>query len=461
MTENTIYESFAYKKKNFYDTANENDKAVCNAFSEDYKKYLDVSKTEREGIKYSIELAEQNGFLPYSFGMELKPGDKYYYNNRGRNLYVFTVGSDDINNGLRIIAAHSDNPRIDLKQIPLYEEGGFGYFKVRPYGGLRKYQWVAMPLALHGTVVKKDGTKVDICIGENENDPVFYITDIAPHISDDQGKQPLNTAIPSESLNIMLGSVPANDADSDKIKKNILKLLNEKYGIVEEDFLSADIFAVPAGKAKDVGFDRSLISAYGHDDRVCAYSTLKAVFESAGGKNTCVGVLVDKEEIGSVGNTSMNCMLFEDLLGEIISALGGRYSTAMANSKAISADVCTCFDPNFASHYDPKNSAYINCGVAMSKYTGSGNKVGTNDAPAEYIAWIRNIFEKENVLWQTGDLGRNDCGGGGTVAKYIANRNIETVDIGVPVISMHAPFELISKADLYSAYKAYLAFCRA
>ena len=326
-------------------------------------------------------------------------------------------------------------------------------------GGVRKYQWVAMPLALHGTVAKKDGTTVDIKIGDEAGDPVFYINDLLPHLAKEQSAKPLGQAIPAESLNILLGSRPLNDTEeSNKIKMNILTILNEKYGIVEEDFLSADIFVVPAANASDVGFDRSLISAYGHDDRVCAYPSLTALFESDASEHTLMVVLADKEEIGSEGNTGMQCALFTDIMGAITEAMGGNIYTVKANSKCLSSDVNACFDPNFASVYESMNAAKINCGITMSKYTGSGGKGGTNDAPAEYIAWIRKIYEENGVIWQTAELGKTDQGGGGTVAKYIAKHNIETVDLGVGVISMHAPYEVVAKADVYTAHKAFLAF---
>jgi len=448
-----------YTKANFYDKATEEEIKAAYDYCDGYMTYMDASKTEREAVKVSIKMAEEHGYKPYSFGMEIKAGDKYYYNNRGRNLYLFRIGSEDINNGMRIVASHIDSPRLDFKQVPVYEDGGFCFAKTHYYGGVRKYQWVAMPLALHGTVAKKDGSSFDICIGDEDGDPVFYINDLLPHLAKDQSSRPLGSAIPAESMNIVLGSRPlANTEDSNKIKLNVLTILNEKYGINEEDFLSADIFVVPAGKARDVGFDRSLMSAYGHDDKVCAYPSLTALFESDASEHTLMVVLADKEEIGSEGNTGMQSALFTDLMGAITEALGGNFYAVKANSKCLSADVNACFDPNFAEVYESKNAAKINCGITMSKYTGSGGKGGTNDAPAEYIAWIRKIYEENGVIWQTAELGKTDQGGGGTVAKFIAKHNIETVDLGVPVISMHAPYEVVSKADVYSAHKAFLAF---
>ncbi len=448
-----------FKRQSFYEKCDEVQVKAAYDYCEGYKSYMDVTKTEREAVKVTIAMAEQNGYKPYAFGMEIKAGDKYYYNNRGRNLYLFRVGSEDINNGIRIVASHIDSPRLDFKQYPIYEDSGFCFAKTHYYGGVRKYQWVALPLALHGTVAKKDGSSVDICIGDEAGDPVFYINDLLPHLAKDQSAKPLGSAIPAESMNIVLGSRPiTNEEGGDKIKLNVLTILNEKYGITEEDFLSADIFAVPAEKSRDVGFDRSMISAYGHDDNVCAYTSLTALFESDASTHTLMVVLADKEEIGSEGNTGMQCELLVDLMGAISDALGGSIYAVKANSKCLSADVAACYDPNFAEVYESKNSVRLNCGVAMSKYTGHGGKSGTNDAPAEYVAWIRKIYEDAGVVWQAGELGKADQGGGGTVAKYIAKHNIETVDLGVPVISMHAPYELVSKTDVYSAHTAFLAF---
>lgn len=455
-------EELKYSKTNFYEKCDEAEIKAAYDYCVGYCDFMDNAKTEREAVKISIELAQKNGYKPYSFGMSVKAGDKYYYNNRGRNLYLFRIGTEDINNGVRIIASHIDSPRLDFKQVPIYEDGGFCFAKTHYYGGVRKYQWVAMPLALHGTFVKKDGSSIDIKIGDEAGDPVFYINDLLPHLAKDQNAKPLGTAIPAESLNIVLGSRPIADEEaSDKIKLNILSLLNEKYGVTEEDFLSADIFVVPAEKSRDVGFDRSLISAYGHDDKVCAYPSLTALFESDDSVHTVMVVLADKEEIGSEGTTGMQSALFTDLLGSISTELGGNIYAVKANSKCLSADVNACFDPNFAEVYESRNSAKLNCGIAMSKYTGSGGKGGTNDAPAEYVAWVRKIFEDNGVIWQAAELGKADQGGGGTVAKFIAKHNIETVDLGVAVISMHAPYELVSKTDVYTAHKAFLAFCKA
>ncbi len=461
ITASELDAKLSYKKKSFYEIADEDAIKAAYDYAPGYMAYLDAAKTEREAVIVSIAMAEAEGYVPYTFGMELVPGGKYYYNNRGRNLYLFRIGTESINNGIRIAASHIDNPRIDVKQSPLYEDGGMAFFKTRYYGGIRKYQWVTIPLALHGVVVKQDGTTVNVVIGEDPTDPVIYINDLLPHLAQDQNQKPLGQAIPAENLNLLLGTRPYPGAEKDPIRLNVLAMLNEKYGITEEDFLSADLSAVPADKARDVGLDRSLIGAYGHDDRVCAYPSLTALFGSDDAIHTAMVILADKEEIGSEGNTGMQCELMTDIIEEITRALGGNFATVKANSKCLSSDVTACFDPNFAEVFDRRNVSLLNCGVAMSKYTGHGGKVGTNDAPAEYVAWIRQIMAEAGVLWQAGDMGKTDIGGGGTVAKFIAKHNIETVDLGVPVISMHAPYEVISKADLYTAHLAFEAFFKA
>lgn len=451
----------SYKKTNFYEKADAATIRAAYDYAPGYMDYLNAAKTEREAVTVSIAMAEKQGYVPYTLGMPLAVGGKYYYNNRGRNLYLFRIGSEPIDEGIRIVASHVDVPRIDVKQSPLYEEGGMAFFKTRYYGGIRKYQWVATPLALHGVVVKQDGTVIPVCIGEDPTDPVIYINDLLPHLAQEQSAKPLGSAIPAESLNLLVGTRPYPDGESEAIRLNILSLLHEKYGMTEEDFLSSDLCAVPAGKARDVGLDRSLIAAYGHDDRVCAYPSLTALFATEDSRHTTMVILADKEEIGSEGNTGMQTELLTDLISEISTALGGRFSTVKANSKCLSSDVTACYDPNFSEVFDRRNVSMLNCGVAMSKYTGHGGKVGTNDAPAEYVAWIRRIMADAGVIWQAGDMGKTDVGGGGTVAKFIAKHNIETVDLGVPVIAMHAPYEIISKADLYTAHLAFEAFFKA
>lgn len=447
-----------YKKTNFYEVATPEQIEAAYDYCIGYAKYLDASKTEREAVTTSVAMAEAQGYVPYTFGMQLVKGGKYYYNNRGRSLFLFRIGTTPVQEGIRICAAHIDSPRLDLKQSPLYEDGGFGFFKTRYYGGVRKYQWVATPLALHGVIVKQDGETVKVTVGEDETDPVLYINDLLPHLGQSQNAQPLGSAIPAENLNILLGSRPLEGEESDKIKMNILSLLNQKYGIVEADFLSADLSIVPAAKARDVGLDRSLIGSYGHDDRVCAYPALTALFECPDAARTTMVILADKEEIGSDGDTGMQCELLLDLLYEIAKAFNANFGAMKANSICMSADVTACFDPNFAEVFDGKNVSRINCGICMCKYTGHGGKVATNDASAELVAFIRRIMAKGEVVWQAGDMGKNDIGGGGTVAKYISKHNIPTIDMGVPVIAMHSPFEIVSKADVYTAHKAFVAF---
>ncbi len=448
-----------YKKKSFYERFGEAEVKAAFDYAVGYAKYLDDAKTEREAVDRSIADAEKHGFIPYDFGMPLEAGGKYYYNNRGKNLFLFTIGKESLENGFRISAAHIDSPRIDLKPCPLYEEAGMSFFKTHYYGGIRKYQWVTIPLALHGVVALADGSVVKVTIGEDDSDPVLYINDLLPHLGQADNEKPLGKAIPAEKLNVLVGSMPAGEGE-DAIKTNVLKLLNEKYGIVEEDFLSAELTVVPAAKARDVGLDRSLIGSYGHDDRVCAYPALTALFDCADSCHSLMCILADKEETGSDGNTGMQSDVMPDLIASISASLGVDAIRVRANSKCLSADVSAAYDPNFSDVFEKRNSALLSCGAILTKYTGSRGKGGTNDASAEYIAWLRGVMAKDNVLWQTGELGKVDVGGGGTVAKYIAKHNIETVDLGVPVISMHAPYEIVSKVDVYETYRAFCAFAK-
>ncbi len=451
-----------YHKKSVYEC--KDNTAIDNAYdyARGYAAYLDAAKTEREAVTESIRLAKAEGFVAYKMGEPMVKGGKYYYNNRGKNLFLFTIGTDPVENGVRICAAHIDSPRIDLKQCPLYEEGGMSFFKTHYYGGIRKYQWLATPLALHGVIAKKDGSVIDVVIGEDDSDPLFYINDLLPHLAQDSAKLPLSEAIPGEKLNVLVGSRPYSDTEaSDAIKLNTMLLIHEKYGITEDDFLSAELCVVPAFKARDIGFDRSLIGAYGHDDRVCAYPALSAILEAKDPKNTIMCILADKEETGSDGNTGMKCDLMLDLINEIAKAMGANPGVVRANSKCLSADVSASFDPNFPEVFEKRNSPLLSAGVVLTKFTGSRGKSGTNDASAEYIGWLRRVMEDAGVVWQAGELGKVDCGGGGTVAKFISEHNIETVDLGVPVIAMHAPYEVISKVDLYEAYRAFCAFCKA
>ena len=455
--------NLAYKRTNVYEVA---DKALLEdifAYAEGYKAFIDEGKTEREACAFAKAAAEKNGYKPFTFGQTLKAGDKVYYDNRGKNIYLIKVGSEDVSKeGIRIIASHIDSPRIDLKQVPLYETDSIAFAKTHYYGGIRKYQWATIPLSLHGTVVLKNGDILNVKIGEDENDPVFYISDLLPHLAAKQNAKTLGEGIGGEDLNIWLGNIPYTAASEDKdktVKENLLRILNEKYGMIEEDFLSAELCVVPAYKAKDIGFDRALIGAYGHDDRVCSYPAFTALFDEQT-THTVMVVLADKEEIGSEGTTGMQCAIFTDLIDEIARSLGVSSAAVRANSKCLSADVNAGYDPNYPDVCERLNSAYVSCGAGITKFTGARGKSGSNDADAEYIGWLRKKFDDNGVIWQTGEMGKVDVGGGGTVAKYIANYNINTIDIGVPVISMHSPYEVISKADLYESYLAFRAFIK-
>ena len=424
-----------------------------------YKDFLNRSKTERETAQRVIELAQAHGFAQYQRGMALRPGDKVYTCNRGKSVMLAVIGSEGMSRGAQIAAAHIDSPRLDLKPHPLYEDGGMAYFKTHYYGGIKKYQWTAIPLAMHGVVVKSDGTVIKVCIGEEAGDPQFTITDILPHLGQDQATKPLGTAFTGEDLNILIGSRPVRDEEAkDAYKLNIMRLLNEKYGIVEADLISAEIEFVPAFKAVDIGFDRSLVGAYGHDDRVCAYPALEAILNCKNPVQTVVTVLTDKEETGSDGNTGLNSEYLRYFIADLAQAEGEEPRHVLSKSTCISADVTAAYDPHYASVYEAQNSTYINGGLGIAKYTGARGKGGTSDANAEFVAKIRRTFDDAGVLWQIGELGKVDQGGGGTVAKFIANLNVDVLDIGVPVLSMHAPFEVVSKLDVYMAYKGFKAF---
>lgn len=462
----TLREELFYVKKNAFEIRTPEELAQAKDYAAGYTAWLDKSKTERECVVASIAMLEANGYREYKLGETVKAGDKIYLNNRGKGLFAIKVGTEDIENGVRIMASHIDSPRIDLKQHPLYENDGFGYFKTHYYGGIRKYQWATIPLAIHGVVTKADGTNVEIRIGDEPGDPVFCITDLLPHLAKDQNSRPLGSAFTGEGLNVVLATSPFIEEDgkvtpaSDKVKLNVMIMLNEKYGITESDFMSAEISIVPSQNSVDVGFDRWLIGAYGHDDRVCAYPSLTALLETEESAHTCMAVLADKEETGSDGISGMQCCLLFDIIDELAKNLGGNTNVVRMNSKCLSADVTACFDPNYPEVSEKRNTSILHCGVGMSKYTGSGGKGGTNDASAEFVGYVRRIFDDANVMWQTAELGKVDQGGGGTVAKYIANHNIETIDVGVPVLCMHAPFELISKSDLYETHRAFAAFCK-
>ncbi len=447
-----------YTKETVYKKAGKEITSNAFAYAEGYKSFLDRAKTEREAVAAAVEMLEAKGFREYMLGDDIKLGDRLYYNNRGKNLFAFVIGTDGAENGLRITASHVDAPRIDLKQCPLYEDGGFGYFKTHYYGGIRKYQWVATPLSLHGVVIKKDGTSVEIKIGEDDKDPIFYISDLLPHLGREQSKLPLSEGIKGEQLNVLIGNIPEDEEGS--VKNAVMTLINEKYGITEEDFLSSELCVVPAAKARDVGFDRSLIGAYGHDDRVCAYPSLTAMLEALdeGCENSMLCILADKEETGSDGVSGMKSDIMLDIINEIAYKMNLSPARLRAASKCLSADVSAGYDPNFAEVYEKMNSALVGCGTIFTKYTGGGGKSGTNDANPEFIAWLRAAMDKYGVVWQSAELGKVDAGGGGTVAKYISAHNIETIDLGVAVISMHAPYEVVAKVDVYETHRAIKAF---
>lgn len=452
-----------YSTKNAWETFDSAEKEKVFSFCEDYKKFLNDAKTERLATKEAIKIAKENGFCDLAEKDTLKAGDKIYFTNRNKNVLLATIGKEDILNGINFIISHIDSPRIDIKQNPLYEDCDLSLFKTHYYGGIKKYQWTALPLSLMGTVFLADGTEVEISIGENEGDPVFCISDLLIHLADKQMQQKIFEAFKGETLNIIIGSQPDEASEKDKFKMAVLKILNEKYSMTEEDFVSAELEAVPALKASDVGIDRSLIGSYAHDDRVCAYTSLRALLEADSPEKTSVCLLVDKEEIGSMGNTGMRSAFFEYAVATIINKLKGTYSELMLketfrNSSCLSADVNGAMDPYYQDAFEKQNAAICGRGIVITKYTGARGKSGTSDANAEFVFKIRNIFNKENIVWQSAELGKTDAGGGGTIAQYVANLDVDVLDCGVALLSMHAPFELASKADVYMAYKAYKTF---
>ena len=451
-----------YKRTNVYETADEKTMKAIFDYAEGYKKFLGECKTEREACACIVEEAEKKGYKQFDFSEKVQKGDKLYYNNRGKAVFIIKIGTGDIKkDGIRIVGSHIDNPRLDLKQVPLYEDNGVAFAKTHYYGGIRKYQWATIPLALHGVVAKKNGEVVTVKIGEEDSDPVFYVSDLLPHLASKQNAKTLGEAIEGENLNIWLGNIPYGEKEDDKtVKKNLLKILEEKYGIEEEDFLSAELSLTPSFKPKDIGFDRALVGGYGHDDRVCSYAAFTAAFDTESDKQTSITLLVDKEEIGSEGSTGMQCCLLRDIIDVIADSFGVTSAAVRVASKCLSADVNASFDPNFPEVSEKLNATFLSCGAGITKYTGARGKSGSNDASAEYVAFLRKLFEDNGVVYQTGELGKVDAGGGGTIAKFVANMNIDTIDIGVPVISMHSPYEVISKADLYMNYLAFKAFIK-
>jgi len=432
-------------------------------FSEGYKHYLDAGKTERLACAEALRLAKEQGFVDLEAQESLKAGDKVYFVNRHKNLFLAVIGTEDVEKGISFVISHIDSPRMDLKSNPVYCDSGLSLLKTHYYGGIKKYQWTAIPLAIHGVVLKANGESVQISVGDESGDPVLYISDLLIHLATDQMQKKATEVVTGEALNVLAGSLPDNDAEKEAEKEALLKLLNEKYGITEEDFLSAELEIVPAYPAKDVGFDRSLVGAYGHDDRVCAYTSLKALFDIKNPAKTAVCLLVDKEEIGSMGNTGMRSAAFEYAVAQLIEKTKHNYNELMLkrtlrNSACLSSDVNAGFDPTYPEVQEKMNAAFMGRGVVLTKYTGSRGKSGSSDASAEFMNRIRRCFDANDVMWQCAELGKVDCGGGGTIAQYVANLDMEVVDCGVPLLSMHAPYEVASKLDVYMAYKAYCAF---
>lgn len=453
-----------FDKKDFgFDKINNNEKEKIFDFNDDYIKFLNECKTERECAKFVEEYLKKNGFKNINEIQTLNPKDKVYYINRKKSVYAAVIGENLLEEGLNIVGAHIDSPRLDLKPNPLYEDGGLALFKTHYYGGIKKYQWTTIPLAIHGVVVKPDGEVIDINIGENDNDPIFTITDLLPHLANKQNKKTLSEAIAGEDLNLLIGSIPYQDEKiKEKVKLNILNILNQKHGIVERDFTSAELELVPAFKARSLGFDASMVAAYGQDDRSCAYTTVRAITEIENPKTTSVMILSDKEEVGSMGNTGMESHNFEVFISELLNKAGQNGSNildkTLSNSKMLSADVTSASDPTYASVDEKNNAAYLGKGIAFAKYTGSRGKGGASDANAEFVADIRKILEDNNLLYQMTDMGKVDEGGGGTIAYILANKGMDVIDCGVAVLSMHAPYEVTSKFDIYNAYEVYKVF---
>ncbi len=454
MTTEELRESLLHTKKNGYTRITAEQRAEMEAYCKGYMAFMDACKTEREATTWSVAAAEAHGFKELKPGMDAKPGDKYYLNNRGKSIILAVVGEKSLAEGANICAAHEDSPRMDIKPNPLYEDSEIGYLKTHYYGGIKKYQWPTVALALHGVVCRKDGTTVTITIGEDDNDPVLYVSDLLIHLAGDQMQKTAAQVIAGEQLNVIVGTEPIEGEGSDLVKLNIMKLLNEKYGIIEADFLSAELNIVPAGRCREAGLDRSLIGAYGHDDRVCCYAEMEALFNIGTPTKTAVCVLADKEEIGSVGVSGMQSQVFEYFMGILCDAQGVKLEHCFQNSFCLSADVSNAFDPNFAETCDKRNNSQLNYGIAICKYTGARGKSGASDASAEAMSHVRTTLDKAGIIWQIATLGKVDQGGGGTVAAYMANRNIVTVDAGVPVLCMHAPVEIVSKLDCYETYLA-------
>ena len=461
--EEELKEKLFNKKDNGWESLDSNQKEEVFDLSKKYIDFLNVAKTEREFIKHARKLANENGYKDIMEFDTLKPGDKIYFVNREKSMYLAIIGEKSIEEGLHIIGSHVDSPRLDLKPNPLYEDTGLAYFKTHYYGGIKKYQWTTIPLSIHGVIVKANGEKIEVNIGEDEEDPIFTITDLLPHLAQEQMEKKLKNGVDGEDLNLLIGSIPYSSSKiSEKVKLNILNILNQKYGITEADLTSSEIELVPAFKARSLGFDGSMVAAYGQDDKVCAYTSLHAMMELENVKNTAVCILSDKEEIGSMGNTGMESHMFDFFISEMLNKLGVNRPNLLDKvfcfSKMLSSDVDAGFDPMYASVSDKHNAGFLGKGISLNKYTGARGKSGASDANAEYVAWVRNILERNNIKYQIAELGKVDIGGGGTIAYIIANKGADVIDCGVPVLSMHAPYEVTSKYDIYSAYETYKAF---
>lgn len=457
-----IRDELFYKQKNGYDTMSTQQRIDMEDYCRSYMAFLNEARTEREAVKIAIEMAEDKGFVEYVDGMKLSPGDKVYCNNRSKALMLAVIGRKSLEEGCVIAGAHVDSPRIDLKQNPLYESDELAYFKTHYYGGIKKYQWVTIPLELHGVVALKNGETIDVSIGHDPSDPQFVITDLLPHLGKEQMRKTMEEGITGEGLNILIGSIPYADEGSDRVKLAVMSILNDRYGIVEEDFLSAELTAVPAFEVREIGLDRSLIGGYGHDDRVCAYAELKAILDlDEAPEKTAVCILADKEETGSDGVSGMQSSAFECFMEELCAGQNVPLRRCFKNSFCLSADVTAAFDPNFPEVSEKRNDAKLNYGMGICKFTGARGKSGTSDASAEIVGYLRRIFADAGVVWQMSELGKVDQGGGGTIAKYMANRNIDTIDAGVPVMSMHAPFEVVAKFDCFMTYLGVLAAYKA
>ena len=451
------------KKENGWKTIDTRKKEAIFNFSKDYMRFLNKAKTEREFIAEATKMAKDNGYKDIAEFKELKPGDKIYFVNREKSMYLAIIGTESIEKGLHIIGSHVDSPRLDLKPNPLYEDSELAYFKTHYYGGIKKYQWTTIPLSIHGVIVKPNGEKVIVNIGEDEEDPIFTITDLLPHLAQEQMEKKLKNGIDGEDLNLLIGSIPYDDEEcKEKVKLNVLNILNQKYGIVEADLQSAELEIIPAFKARSLGFDSGLVAAYGQDDKVCAYTSLAAMMTLENIKNTAVCILSDKEEIGSMGNTGMESHMFDYFISEMLNKLGVNRPNLLDKvfcfSKMLSSDVDAGFDPIYASVSDKLNAGFVGKGISLNKYTGARGKSGASDANAEYVAWVRNVLEKNDIRYQIAELGKVDIGGGGTIAYILANKGTDVIDCGVPVLSMHAPYEVTSKFDIYSAFETYKAF---